>query len=109
MGFFKTSRDASIDLPVGKDAFQRAIAKERDRSDRSSQTYSLLILTLAIQSEVDARIVEAIKTIRDRIRTIDEIGWYAENQLGILLPLTSMVISSRSRPPTITPPNPTPR
>ena len=95
VGFFKSSRNAAIDLPVGKETFQRAIAKERDRSDRSSQTYSLLILTLAIQSEADARMVEAIKTIRDRIRTIDEIGWYAENQLGILLPLTSMAGADR--------------
>ena len=90
MGFFKPSRNASIDLPAGRDAFQRAIAKERDRSDRSNQKYSLMILSLAIKSEEDERINKAIATIRERIRTIDEIGWYEENQLGIILPFTSM-------------------
>ena len=90
MGFFKSSRDASIDLPVGKEAFQRAIAKERHRSDRGQTKYSLLILSLAIKSEEDARIDKAIAAIRQRIRTIDEIGWYDANQLGIILPFTSM-------------------
>lgn len=90
VGFFKSSRNSSIDLLVGKEAFQRAIAKERYRSDRSSQEYSLLILSLAIKSEEDERIVQAIATVRERIRAIDEIGWYEENQLGILLPFTSM-------------------
>lgn len=95
MGFFKPSRNSSIDLPAGKDAFQRAIAKERDRSDRSNQTYSLMILSLAIQSEEDERINKAIATIRERIRAIDEIGWYEANQLGIILPFTSMAGANR--------------
>lgn len=79
-----------MDLIVGKEAFQRAVEKERYRSDRSNQKYSLLIMSLAIESEEDNRIVQAITTIRERIRAIDEIGWYDENQLGILLPFTSM-------------------
>ena len=90
MGFFKTFRNSSNDLLFGREAFQRAIAKERHRSDRSNQKYSLLILSLAIESEEDERIGRAIATIRRRIRSIDEIGWYEENQLGIMLPLTSM-------------------
>ena len=90
VGFFKTSRNVSVDLPAGKEAFQRAVEKERYRSDRSNQTYSLLILSLAIKSEADERIHQAIAMIRERIRTIDEIGWYEENQLGIILPFTSM-------------------
>lgn len=90
MGFFKASRKSSIDLLAGKEAFQRAIQKERHRSDRGNNQYSLLILSLAIQSEEDERIVQAIATIRERIRTIDEIGWYDENQLGLILPFTSM-------------------
>ena len=90
MGFFKSSRNSSVDLLAGKEAFQRAITKERYRSDRSDHKYSLLILSLAIKSEEDERIGRAITTIRQRIRAIDEIGWYDENQLGIILPYTSM-------------------
>jgi hypothetical protein len=74
----------------GKEAFQRAIENERARSDRSSNQYALLIISLAIKSEEDERIVRAIDRIRQRIRTIDEIGWYEENQLGIILPFTPM-------------------
>ena len=90
MGFFKSFRNSSTDLLAGKEAFQRAIEKERYRSDRSNHKYSLLILSLAIKSEEDERIGRAIDTIRKRIRAIDEIGWYDENQLGIILPFTSM-------------------
>lgn len=90
MGFFKSPRKSSTDLLVGKEAFQRAIEKERYRADRSNHKYSLLILSLAIKSEHDKRIVRASAAIRERIRAIDEIGWYEENQLGIILPFTTM-------------------
>ncbi len=90
MGFFKSSWNSATDLLIGKEAFQQAIAKERYRSDRSNHYYSLLILSLAIESEADPRVGQAIATIRKRIRAIDEIGWYEENQLGIILPFTSM-------------------
>jgi hypothetical protein len=95
VGFFKSSRNSSIELPTGKEAFHRAIAKERYRSDRSNNKYSLLILSLAIKSEEDERVGRAIATIRERIRSIDEIGWYEENQLGIILPFTSMAGADR--------------
>ena len=95
MSFFKSSRNSSIDLVTGKEAFQQAIAKERYRSERSNHKYSLLILSLAIKSEEDERIGRAIATIRKRIRTIDEIGWYEENQLGIILPFTTMTGADR--------------
>lgn len=95
VGFFKSSRNSSTELLIGKEAFQRAIAKERYRSDRSNHKYSLLILSLAIKSEEDERIGRAIATIRKRIRAIDEIGWYEENQLGIILPFTTMAGADR--------------
>ena len=95
MGFFKSSKNSSTDLLIGKEAFQQAIAKERHRSDRSNHKYSLLILSLAIESDEDERIGRAIATIRKRIRAIDEIGWYEENQLGIILPFTTMAGADR--------------
>ena len=55
VGFFKSSRNSANNLLIGKEAFQQAIAKERYRSDRSNHKYSLLILSLAIESEADAR------------------------------------------------------
>lgn len=95
MGFFKSSKNSSNDLLIGKEAFQQAITKERYRSDRSNQKYSLLILSLAIKSDEDERIGRAIATVRKRIRAIDEIGWYEENQLGIILPFTTMAGADR--------------
>ncbi len=95
MDFFKSSRNSSNDLLAGREAFQRAIEKERYRSDRSNDKYSLLILSLALKSEEDERVGQAIATIRRRIRAIDEIGWYEENQLGIILPFTSMAGADR--------------
>jgi len=95
VGFFNSSNSSSSDLLFGKEAFQQAIAKERYRSDRSHHKYSLLIVTLAIKSEEDERIGKAIASIRKRIRTIDEIGWYDENQLGVILPYTAMAGADR--------------
>jgi PleD family two-component response regulator len=90
VGILKSSRKSSTDLLAGKEAFQQAIAKERYRADRSNNEYSLLILSLAVKSKKNKRIVGAIAEIRERIRAIDEIGWYEENQLGIILPFTAM-------------------
>jgi hypothetical protein len=84
-GFKKSGSDS---LLCTKEQFHRAIEKERYRSDRSDHPYALMIIPLngAGNSQTFRR---SIREIRERIRSVDELGWYDAGKLGILLPYTT--------------------
>lgn len=73
------------------DVFRQLIEKERCRANRNDHRYSLLILQLTPEAVNGngLKLKKAIGVIQERIRNVDEVGWYAERQLGIILPYTS--------------------
>lgn len=73
------------------DTFRQIIEKERLRADRNDHQYSLVVVILdpAAVKGNGINIRKSIHLIRERIRNVDEIGWYAEGQVGIILPYTS--------------------
>jgi hypothetical protein len=62
------------------------LERERERSGRNRHAVSLVLLNVGEPSISISRVVEII---RSRIRRVDEIGWYDDNRLGILLPYTN--------------------
>ncbi len=70
-------------------SFNRALEKERYRSDRSDQQYALLVFALPPVNPASSAFQRAIRRIRARIRNVDEIGWYEKNRLGVILPYTT--------------------
>lgn len=69
--------------------FTRLVEKERCRVDRNDHHYSLLVFNLNLVDVSENQLQKFIQKIRQRLRTIDEIGWYAEKKLGIILPYTT--------------------
>lgn len=68
--------------------FRRLIVKERDRAGRHNAPFSLVL----IQTEGRGRPETpgaAVAPILRRLRTVDEIGWFDDDRLGILLPYTT--------------------
>jgi lipopolysaccharide/colanic/teichoic acid biosynthesis glycosyltransferase len=66
------------------------IRKERQRSDRSGATLSLVSLRLPeLQAGYDPGFDYALEAILRRIRSLDEAGWLEPGVLGILLPETT--------------------
>jgi hypothetical protein len=72
------------------DTFRQIIEKERCRADRNDHRFSLVVVILnpeAVNGN-GIRLKKSIHLIRERIRNVDEIGWYADGQVGIILPYT---------------------
>src|SRR5689334_13278243 len=68
--------------------FRRVLARERARSDRSGDRFSLVAFTprdVDSAAEMQQRLV---KILRRRLRLTDEIGWLDEVKLGVVLPAT---------------------
>lgn len=70
-------------------AFRRVVDHERARSDRSGQPFAIVVFDLRdpaapLEWHATAELLAA------RLRTIDEIGWMAQNRLAVLLPYSSV-------------------
>jgi GGDEF domain-containing protein len=90
IGLFNGNGNLAADVLLPQDQFQRAIEKERIRSDRGEHEYSLLVLTPNLDEKKQAaRLRKIVLAIRKMIRDLDEVGWYDKKQLGIILPYTS--------------------
>jgi hypothetical protein len=83
------SSDRAVDGLCTLDAFHRALEKERCRSDRSDHLYSLLVFALPPGNHSNGNLQRIVRQIRKRIRNVDELGWYDDKRLGIILPYTS--------------------
>ena len=88
---FRRSNGVSLPIVEGlatREAFHRILEKERYRSDRSDHIYSLLVVALPPGNRSHAALQRIVGQIRNRIRLVDEVGWYNANCLGIILPYT---------------------
>jgi len=98
MLFFKrrnntSSTDSTKKKTSGKiyyeDEFRSIIERERARADRTDHQFSLIVLDLGSPDENHHRTNHILQKIFRRVRRIDEIGWYGQNRIGIILPYTS--------------------
>lgn len=70
--------------------FARILERERERSDRSGQGFSLVLFDVAGFEDDDSPLPALIETlVARRARAVDEIGWFQEWTLGAALPATS--------------------
>jgi len=72
-----------------KEEFKRSIEKERARADRNNHILSLVIFDMGSSDQKNDTTVHLIRRIKDRVRCIDEVGWYDNQRIGIVLPYTS--------------------
>ncbi len=66
--------------------FKALITYERLRSDRNGSVFSIIILDTSQKRDNDLK--KIINKISEIARTIDCIGWYEQDKIGILLPDT---------------------
>jgi len=72
------------DSPIGK-----IIEKERYRADRNNHTLSLVMIDFDKFDLKNPLMDEIIIKIVDRIRYVDEAGWYDKKKFCVILPYTS--------------------
>ena len=72
-----------------EEEFRSIIERERARADRTDHQFSLIILDLGFPDESHNTSHPILQKVFRRVRIIDEIGWYGQNRIGIILPYTS--------------------
>ncbi len=70
-------------------AFRRLVEHERERADRNQHQFSLVLFNSETFDTDNSITRHIIGIIARRVRNVDELGWYDEKRLGIILPYTS--------------------
>jgi lipopolysaccharide/colanic/teichoic acid biosynthesis glycosyltransferase len=79
---------SALDALHQREDFERILLRERARSDRSGEVFSLAVLTVGKQpSDLDA-LAHLARILRKRLRLSDDAGRLAERRIGVLLPAT---------------------
>ncbi|MBN1837422.1 MAG: sugar transferase, partial [Spirochaetales bacterium] len=84
----RTQKGSSILHPIQD--FDVLIHRERARADRSGSEFSLVVYPLDQSRGVGRALRTLEAALRRRVRSIDEIGWFQESVLGVLLPATGL-------------------
>ena len=72
-----------------KEEFVKIIENERARADRNNHYFSLILFDIASIGIEKVAIERLIESISRRIRKIDNVGWYDNQHIGVILPYTS--------------------
>lgn len=78
-----------------KKAFLGILERERVRTDRTGHEFSIILFNMENAGNHDLDIKALGYLIRKRIRCYDDIGWFEEKHLGILLPHCSFEEADR--------------
>lgn len=68
--------------------FTKIIELERDRVHRGNKQFTVVLFAVEKQVNGNTNTVNLIKKIFNRVRKIDQIGWYDNQHIGVLLPNT---------------------
>jgi lipopolysaccharide/colanic/teichoic acid biosynthesis glycosyltransferase len=68
--------------------FRELMTRERARCDRNGSHFALLALTLG-KNWNEKNLHQLITMLKNRIRSIDDIGWFGKNTVGVILPGTT--------------------
>ncbi|HQO77092.1 MAG TPA: sugar transferase [Thermodesulfobacteriota bacterium] len=72
-------------LVYAREEFRRILDRERARTDRTGQGFALTIMQVPNSSGNCAGLSMILQALQQRIRFSDVLGWFSDNQLGILL------------------------
>lgn len=70
------------------DQFRKVLERERIRADRSGREFSLLIIEVGSVKRNRQAVAQLVQILTKRLRSIDEIGWFDDAQIGVALPDT---------------------
>jgi lipopolysaccharide/colanic/teichoic acid biosynthesis glycosyltransferase len=68
--------------------FRAVVMHERMRADRSGSTFSVLVLTPSERHSGSGELSGLVELLLRRLRATDQLGWWSERALGVLLPDT---------------------
>jgi lipopolysaccharide/colanic/teichoic acid biosynthesis glycosyltransferase len=82
-------RKRSYQSMLTSEQMQIAIQRESARADRSGGEFALVLIRVKRKDHNALSTVRLAKTVLGRVRATDDVGWYDENHLGVILPDTN--------------------
>lgn len=110
--FFRSQKNMVGKGICSVEEFRAILERERARSDRSGDRFSLVVFDAEILETRETNEHLLIKVLYTRIRPTDEVGWFDKAKVGVVLPDTPPLgarklaeeicrkISVRTQPPT---------
>lgn len=86
----KNGRSNTTDGIYSPAVLQALLRHERSRADRDKSEFSLIVFDVSRIVANGSGIQQVTRQIRDRMRSIDEVGWIDERNIGVLLPATNL-------------------
>ena len=65
--------------------FRKAIEKEKSRAQRYGEVFSCVVFRADSATRSHGVEKHLLEAIRSRIRSVDEIGWLSDSEIGVLL------------------------
>jgi len=88
--FRRSSSAASLNGIPSPEEFSRILERERERSDRSGQGFSLVVFEYGANNlHTDSMRILKDCILSRKVRAIDEVGWFNEGAIATLLACTS--------------------
>lgn len=84
------SRVMQVEGVLSQEAFHALLKHERARADRTNKGFSLIVFGLENAGARASNISKLARLIAIRQRATDEVGWFGDGRLGILLPETTI-------------------
>ncbi len=76
------------------DDLRKILSRERARSDRNNHEFSMIVFQLESIKLQKMLVTDFCRFLASRLRSTDEIGWFAQNQIGVVLPYTAAADAS---------------
>jgi lipopolysaccharide/colanic/teichoic acid biosynthesis glycosyltransferase len=86
---FMHNNKSSLNQLYSSKEFELLLQRERARSDRSGSEFSLIVYAINGQNGRRKPLQGFLHALRRRIRTVDEIGWFQDHSIGVLLPFSN--------------------
>lgn len=75
--------------------FRAILDRERARADRNGHQFSLVLFSTGNPQQNGAQSKHATQVLAKRIRLTDEVGWFDDEHVGVVLPYTSAAGAGR--------------
>jgi hypothetical protein len=76
----------SLEQLYSSKEFELLLQRERARADRLDSKFSLIVYTVNGLPSKKNYLRSFLQVVRKRIRAVDEIGWFQDHSIGVLLP-----------------------
>ncbi len=86
------NRKPDLQIKIGEilpaETFKRLLERERALADRSGESFSLLAISIEPAPARVEDLAALVEMLGREVRVSDEIGWFEEDKIGVILPQT---------------------